>query len=405
MNPDRVLLPGQVWGLATGEPMGPIFVTSYDGPNLDATVLTAIDPAGAAIWQRTFDGHPRAPRVTPAGTVWLSHRGPAGPTLTEVSPDGETMSSLVLDHQTGEHIGAFVLLPDGFCAIWLPTGPRVQAAPGQNPRIARYARTGTTLWSTPLALDRLSFPGVVEAGVDTDWQVRPKRPWRPRTISVDSREPLLIAGHRILAGIADRSSGIGVCTLLDTVTGQIVATTPPGPYQHKAIAGAGSFLIGQQGYGAFTTTQYDPQGHAQQTWSSHGMMLIDRHGTISSAESENVLPSRSRFRILNPDRSLSDGPPLSGYSTTYPALDADGTAVFWRDGQLLTVDADLRARVLFAQKDDRPVMSRILLLEQGQVAFALHDELLIFRGTGLKPLASGPWPCGEGNLNGNPVVA
>lgn len=66
------------------------------------------------------------------------------------------------------------------------------------------------------------------------------------------------------------------------------------------------------------------------------MMLIDRHGTISSAESENVLPSRSRFRILNPDRSLSDGPPLSGYSTTYPALDADGTAVFWRDGQLLT---------------------------------------------------------------------
>lgn len=61
--------------------------------------------------------------------------------------------------------------------------------------------------------------------------------------------------------------------------------------------------------------------------------------------------------------------------------------------------------MLFAQKDDRPVMSRILLLEQGQVAFALHDELLIFRGTGLKPLASGPWPCGEGNLNGNPVVA
>ncbi|WP_052720088.1 hypothetical protein [Actinoplanes rectilineatus] len=96
---------------------------------------------------------------------------------------------------------------------------------------------------------------------------------------------------------------------------------------------------------------------------------------------------------------------MSGYHTTHPALDADGTAVFWRDGRLLAVDADLQARTLYAQNDDRSVMSRILLLDQGRVVFTLHDELFLFHGTGLGPLDDGPWPCGDGNLHGNPVRA
>jgi len=51
MSPDRAVMPGQVWGLATHDSTGPIFVTSYAGRNLDATVLTAVDPAGGVIWQ------------------------------------------------------------------------------------------------------------------------------------------------------------------------------------------------------------------------------------------------------------------------------------------------------------------------------------------------------------------
>jgi hypothetical protein len=250
----------------------------------------------------------------------------------------------------------------------------------------------------------LSFPGVVEAGVHTDWQTQPMKPWHPRTISIDPREPLLVSANRILVGITDGSSGIGICTILDTATGRIVTTTRPGPYERKAIAGAGSFLIGQQGYGAFTTTRYDQQGHPQQTWPSHGMMLVDQHGTIRSAESENITPSRCRFRFLNSDSSVSDGPLLSGYYTTHPALDAEGTAVLWRDGKLLAVDSDLQARTLFTQDDDRAVLSRILLREQGHVVFSLHAELFIFHGTGLARLDDGPWPCGDGNLNGNPVL-
>ena len=115
------------------------------------------------------------------------------------------------------------------------------------------------------------------------------------------------------------------------------------------------------------------------------------------------------FRILHQDGSLRDGPPLNEYYTTYPALDADGTTVFWRDDKLQAVDADLRTRVLLAhpgRQDGRLIVtSRVLLLDDGVVAFALDDELLIVRDTGLAALDTGPWPCADGNIHGNPVVA
>lgn len=76
------------------------------------------------------------------------------------------------------------------------------------------------------------------------------------------------------------SSGIGICAILDAVTGQVVATTEPAPYHHKAIAGRGRFLVGSQGYGSFSSTLYDRDGRVLQAWPSRGMMLIDRHGTI-----------------------------------------------------------------------------------------------------------------------------
>lgn len=69
-----------------------------------------------------------------------------------------------------------------------------------------------------------------------------------------------------------------------------------------------------------------------------------------------------------------------------------------------TVDADFQVRELFTKADDRAVMGRVLLLADGQVVFALHGELLIFRDTDLGPLDDSVWPCGDGNLNGNPVA-
>jgi len=90
--------------------------------------------------------------------------------------------------------------------------------------------------------------------------------------------------------------------------------------------------------------------------------LVDRHGDIRGPELENLLPSRSFFRCLRQDGTLREGPPLSGYYTTYPALDRDGLAVFALNDELLMVDTDLGS------------------------------------------LDTGVWPCGDANLAGNPVL-
>ncbi|MFI9811823.1 hypothetical protein [Saccharothrix variisporea] len=403
-GPRTVAMPGQVRGLAAPDATGPLFVTSYDGPDLSTTALTAVGLDGTVLWRREFDGRPGPPRVGDGGSVWVAHPGSGGQAVSELDADGAVLRSITLEHAPHEHLGAFVLLPDGICAAWLPAARRGAGEAGRTAGVARHDENGARRWSTPAVLDHLSHPGVVEVNAANGRQVRPMKPWTPRSIEVSHQEPLLVSGNRIAATFADGGSGIAVTFFLDVATGHVIATTRPGPSAHNAIAGPGEFLIGSQGYGVFSTARYDPSGIVTDEWPSNGMVLVDRHGHIRGPESENVLPSRSRFRGLNPGGTLRDGPALSGYYTAYPALDRDGTAIFWRDGRLLAVDADFEVHELFAMNDDRRVMSRVLLLDQGQAVFALHDELLAFSDTGLGPLDVGAWPCAHGNLRGNPVM-
>ncbi|MGW1189938.1 hypothetical protein [Streptomyces sp. NPDC002559] len=404
-EPRRVPMSGQVWGLAAPDSGGPVFITGYDGKDLSTTVLTAVDVDGEVLWRRRFDGHPGPPRVGPDGSVWVARRGPEGVVLTELDATGSTLRSVVPDHEPHEHLGAFVVLPDGVCASWLPAGRGRVVPAGRHPRVARHDGDGSVRWSTPAVLDRLSFPGCIEISAETGWETRPSKPWTPRTVEAHHWEPLLVSGHRVAATFADGGSGISVTFFLDTATGRPVAASRPGPGHHKAIVAPGEFLIGSQGYGAFRTAHHDSSGAVVREWPTHTMPLVDRHGAISGPESENVLPSRSRFVRLDPDGTVRHGPELSGYYTTYPALDDEGTAVFWRDGRLLAVDAGSRMRELFAPEgEERAVMSRIMLLDRGRVLFALDDELLVLRRTGLGPLDSGVWPCADGGLHGNPVT-
>ena len=80
---------------------------------------------------------------------------------------------------------------------------------------------------------------------------------------------------------------------------------------------------------------------------------LPRFTRRSSADADQHVSPRA-FRIFSSDGSLRDGPPLSGYYTTYPALDAAGNTVFWRDGQLLTVDTNLQAGNCSATKTTAP---------------------------------------------------
>jgi hypothetical protein len=227
---DSMRAAGPVWGLAAADAAGPAFVTSYDGRNLRTTVVTALDPAtGRVLWRRESPGHPYPPRVSESGTVWVCHRDPSGAVAaTELDTDGTVMRSVVPEHEPHEHLGALVLLPDGFCVLWMPADRYHVIPPGPTARVARHRIDGATVWSTPLPLTNLHYPGVVEMGVHTGGKIRPKAPWRPQTIEPHHWDPLLVAGDRVLAGIND-SGGIGVCSLLTLATGELVAASEPAP--------------------------------------------------------------------------------------------------------------------------------------------------------------------------------
>jgi hypothetical protein len=399
-------MPGQVWGLAAPDQTGPLFVTSYRGRDVLGTVLTALDRSGRVLWQREFEGHPSPPRVSSStGNVWIAHRTPGGDVVSEVDVSGTVLRSILPVHERSERLCAFAVIGDQTVTAWLRVGRGRLALAGRAPRVALHGEDGGICWSTPTALDKVSYRGVVEAGADTGSQVRPMQPWSPPSIRAHRRTPLMVAGERVAATFGDDSSGIAVTFFLDFKDGRLVAATPPGPTEHKAILGPGEFLIGSQGYGAFSTSHYGEDGTVVRRWPTHTMPLVDHQGRIRGPEFENRIPSRSHFVALEPDGTVRQGPHLSGYSTSYPVLDRDGTAVFWRDGRLQAVSAELQPRELIASPDDqRNVMSRTVLLEHGQIVFALDDELLLLSGAGLNTMDDGPWPCADGGLHNNPVL-
>ncbi|MFD9062337.1 hypothetical protein ACFVZ3_12530 [Kitasatospora purpeofusca] len=405
----RFTMPGQIRAVAASDPSGPLTVTGY-GLSPLATVITRVDLSGEVEWQRTYPGtgKPQS-RLATDGALWLAYPDRDGQLLECVLPDGSAGPTARPECRADEEIGAFVLLDDGFVISWVSDSRMVRRERRRptsvpEPRVARYTREGECLWSTPIALGAVSFPGVVEMGDRTGWEIRPRKPWVPEKIGIDHWEPLLVSADRIAARFADTRGGIGRTFFLDLDSGATVSVTAPAPTGRKAIAGPGQFLLGSQGYGAFTTGRFGRDGVETARWASHGAMLVGKNGGVCGPELENVLPSRSRFRRLAPDNSLVDGPPLTGYYRSYPAMDCEGTAVFWRDGKLLAVDTDLAAHELFAMDDSRAVIGRALLLSEGSVVVSLDNEVLVFR-TPLGDLAEGPWPCGEANLRGNPLLS
>ena len=307
------------------------------------------------------------------------------------------------------------MLPDGFCVLWLPPSQTLEDPHVALGRVTVYSNEGAELRSTSLDLGRLSYSGLVEWRSDDDWKGRPKDPWVPMRVEVGSFDPLLISGNRIAASLAD-ASGVGVTFFIAADTGAIVNRTLPGPGAYNAILGPGEFLLGYQGYGAFSANRHNDGGEVEQTWPTHLMPLVCDEGSIRGPESENITPSRSSFAVLTQDGTVTRGARLSGYQTSFPALDLHGTAVFWRNGELLAVDPDLSMRRLFEFRanEDHRWPSNTLLMSEGLVAIALsgarrvsgaqYAELLILKDTALGTLDNGPWPSADGGLRGNPVA-
>jgi hypothetical protein len=318
--------------------------------------------------------------------------------LDETGRDGKPSRTIAVAHRPGEKLGEVVILPEGFCTAWT-SGP-----PHRGARVDRRDAGGSCVWSATIPPAQLAHRCVMEASAETRWQSQPKPPWVPGTFRLHHWEPLLVSGDRILVSYREDKSGLGISYFLATDTGEVISSTRPAPIGHKAISGPGEFLIGVHGYDEFATIRYTRAGDEAARWPTHGAMVIDHAGKLLGIELDTRSTAQPKLRVMERDGSHSAGPALAGRNMTHPALDRDGTAVFWRDGRLLAIDTGLTLHELFSGKDEgSPYLSRTLLLQDGMVAFAMNGDVLLCR-TALGPLEESAWPCGDGNLNGNPAI-
>lgn len=396
MIPDRVDVGGPV-GQIVLSPSGTIFAVTSNG------MLICLGGSCRKAWERrwpTSRSQPITLRVAEDGRSWIG----LGDSLIEIDHDGNDRTRLSLDQGDRERLGSFLLAPDGFYACLYRPG----MSGHMEPRITKLDPSGSLLWSTTLPVGTIGYRGVVEAGVHTGWEIRPKRPWRPQTwtpVRYGGSEPLLLSGNRLLASFFEfPSSGIGCSYALDAESGAILWVTDPAPTHTLAIAGKGRFYHGLQGYGAFETRLLGPDGTLQRRWKSHGHLVIDEGGRVHCVEMENVLPSRMRFVTLEVDGSVGDGPLLDGYDSTYPAISREGVVAFWRHGGLVLIDEAKTKEILVTDPSvaEEGPMTRMLLSPDGSLVFAVGSEVWMV-DAGLGKLAESPWPCGWGNIQGNPV--
>ncbi|WP_165970418.1 hypothetical protein [Actinomadura sp. 6K520] len=389
---ERVELTGRCGPLAAAGAAGPVYALTSSS---SGSALCAVGLDGRVRWNRPVHARSGLMRVAPDGGVWLADDA----ALVETTASGAPGRQVALSHAPDERIGEFVVLADGFVVAW-------QSKPYHTARVERVNGSGARRWSAELPDARLSYEGVVEMSAANDWEPAPMAPWRPRELSPERPSGLLVSADRVLATYLDWSSGIGMGYCLDLATGELVWVTPPHPTGERAIAGPGAFLVGSQGYGAFSTRLYDRDGATVAEWPSHGRLLVSSRGRIRVVEMAND-SSPQRVRRLHRDGTMTDGPLLSGYYTVGPALSGDGRAALFRDGELQTVATDLSLRTLW--KGEGEGVGRMLLLARGRLFFVLTtdwakgDAELVVAHTDLPPLDTGAWPCGESNLQANPV--
>jgi hypothetical protein len=365
--------------------------------------LTAVEPDGRVRWQAPAGESRGQHRVAADGGIWLcgNHTTRTAPSpeagaawLHEILPDGSSGRRIALSAGAGESLFDFLILTDGFVLAW-STVPDYDY---QGARVERVDIQGARIWSTPLPFTELSHPGLIQMEAATDWRATPIKPSTPRYFRPNGREGLLVAGDRLLATYREYwPTGLGVSYCFDLDSGRVAWTTPSGPIADRAITGAGTFLLGEAGYGAFASRLYDRDGSVLDEWPSAGRALVSHRGRIRIVESYNgtSLHASARLRRLHRNGTVTDGPVLPNEDGKGPALSRDGTAVFWRADALHVAGPDLALRTLYRERGWTG-RDRILLLDGGVLAFVLgrdhpgDERRLVLVPTNLGPLDDGP---------------
>jgi len=299
----------------------------------DLVVLTARD--SDAVLER-FDAQ--------LSRVWRNHLGTGAIALLAVqgtpwvlAPDGawavgeqgELVARVPIRPRDGMRPAAFAPVDDGFVFAWHHDA----GAPMRPPVVERVDAAGTVLWSAILPVGAVGYSGVVQMSAADGWKPRPMAPWMPETWFATSRKLPVSANSALACYTEMPRSGIGHGYAVALADGALRFTTKTGPVSEVAPLGGGAFLVGYQGYGAFETLRYEPDGRVSDRWATHGHYLAgDR---VRVVELENVLPSKMHLARLLPGGGVEKGAWLDGYYTSRPFRGPDGAAYFFRHGAVL----------------------------------------------------------------------
>jgi hypothetical protein len=313
-----------------------VVLTFRDG---DA-VLDRYDSRLSRVWQRQLGTKALALKVV-HGNLWVL--APDG--VLVVGDNGEPLVRFPVQRRDGLQLAAFGSTGDGCLFAWEPAGAQLRC-----PVIERVDAVGTTLWATNLQVRDVEDSGVTEMSAADGWKPRPMAPWKPQTWRTTSQE-LLISDDAALACYTEMPrSGIGYGYVVALADGALRFTTKTGPISEVAPLGAGAFLIGYQGYGAFETLRYERDGRISDRWASHGYYLPG--GQIRVIEMENVLPSKMHLARLLPGSVVEKGAWLDGYYTSRPFQGPGGATYFFRQGAVVAArDLSIDERLELAVDD------------------------------------------------------
>jgi hypothetical protein len=322
----------------------------------DPWTVAAWSLGGSELWRETLDwqGDTRsetAPRLvlTDHGDAWVSRDHE----LIRINPHRVV--------EVGSPIAAFACLNDGFLV----------ALKRDDMSIARIDLSGRVAWRTKLEKPE-EFGTLARTYPDMTWDMRLVR------------DPIVVGEGLAVVGAGDYSGGLSCRFGLHLETGRVEWRTGLAPWSYVTAVGD-TWFLGQQGYGVFALRRFANDGSILDRWDSDGYVTALPSGPIHVIELENMLPSRTHASALLPGGIIKRGAHLEGFYTSRPALTADEELVFWRSGELLAIDRQLRARILAqVPSGELDYPSGMYLGADGTLAFTLGSRLWVDE-TDLRP--------------------
>ena len=200
--------------------------------------------------------------------------------------------------------------------------------------VAKLSLGGDLIWSTAIPVEKVEQKEVARTDADTKRKTKKRPAWTPTTWQAFGHDCLVVSGNRILAKLADSSSGLGRHYLIDSENGKLVWRSGPSAGGFITPASPGSFLVGDQGYQWFETNLIAADGSCGNHWESHGHSFLC-NSRCYSIQMANMIPNSQRcVEMIEDGTVVYASEPLGAYYTTKPQRLSDGCVYFWRNDKV-----------------------------------------------------------------------